>query len=299
MTDQSGQQVTFNGTPTGTPMMGGYQYNGYAPQPKINNYLSEDEIKSLQQNTNMFTLNLTEEEMLRSRCNHRSIDGMSDTLVYDQNTGIARCTICGYEFKPIEPNSTYENIKDSTDNIIDILQTIKLLYTDLPAQAAAEYFPVIGLIEKIPKLFEFATKNFNKHEFEAWTYNNHNMGGIAMLQNLYNTFGSSAQFTAAPQFNGGPVPQYNPYAANMGAPVGTPVAPGVNPFGYYGASQPQPFMNQPVYPNAPQGYAPQTVGYQYNPQAPVAPAAPTAPQAPQAPEAPAADVVVKQQTVSV
>ena len=118
MTDQSGQQVTFNGTPTGTPMMGGYQYNGYTPQPKINNYLSEDEIKALQQNTNMFTLNLTEEEMLRARCNHRSIDGMSDTLVYDQNTGIARCTICGYEFKPIEPNSTYENIKDSTDNII-------------------------------------------------------------------------------------------------------------------------------------------------------------------------------------
>ena len=265
----------------GVPQMGGYQFNGYQNQqvPKVMNTLTNEEIKELQQSASQFTLGLTSKEVLQGACNHRSADGTSDTLVFDQNTGIARCTICGYEFRPIEADTSYESIKDAADRIVDILQTIKIMYTELPAGAAREYFQIIPLIGKIPQLFEFAAKNFAKHEYNAWSYQNHNMGGAAMLQNLNNMFGAS-QPMQNPQFNG--------YAAQPQQPVGypNPVMQG-NAFGYPGASMAP----------APQGYMPMNQGFQYTPnQQPTAPVAPTV-AAPAAP-APTVDENAATETVT-
>ena len=264
----------------GAPQMGGYQFNGYQPQqiPKVMNVLTNEEIKELQQSTSQFSLGLTSKEILQGACNHRSPDGTQDTLVFDQNTGIARCTICGYEFRPIEADTSYETIKDAADRLVDILQTIKIMYTELPAGAAREYFQIIPLIGKIPQLFEFAAKNFAKHEYNAWSYQNHNMGGAAMLQNLNNIFGASMQ-----PMN----PQFNPYAGQPQQPVGypNPVMQG-NAFGYPGASMaPQ------------QGYMPMNQGFQYTPNQPVNnQVAPTV-AAPQAP-APAVDPAAATDTVT-
>lgn len=251
---------------------GGYVYNGYnaAPQAKVMNVLTAEEIKELQQERSQFSLGLTAREAKQAACNHRSADGMSDSLVFDQDTGKARCQICGYEFRPIEPDTSYEDIMDAADRCVDILQTIKLLYTDLPADAAREYFQIIPMIAKIPQLFEFAAKSFSKHEFNnAWAYQNSNMSGMAMLQGLSSIFGASQQPNyGMPQYG---MPQQAPFMAQpQTAPMG-------NPFGYAGASE-----------AAPTGYQPQVQGYQYVPGA-VPPAAPqpTA-QAPAAPAAPAA-----------
>ena len=264
--------------------MGGYNYGGYQPQqmPKIMNNLTEEEIKLLQQNRSKFNLGLTEKESLQARCNHRSPDGTRDTLVFDPETGIARCTICGYEFRPVEPDASYDTIKDSADRLVDILQTIKIMYTDLPREAANEYFNIIPLIEKVPELFKFAAKSFAKHEFSAWNYSQYNMNGVQMFQNLNNLFGQGFAQPQQPQFNGAygfgqPAPQA-PFPMN---PPQAPV-PGANAFGYPGASAAAP-------------YAPQTAGYQYQPPVAPAPVAPTV-QTPAAPEA--ADTTVTQ-TVTV
>lgn len=277
---------TYGANPYG--MQGGYQFNGMqnGQMPKIPNVLNAEEIKELQQQRSQFSLGLTKKESLQAACNHRTADGMQDTLVYDNVTGIATCTICGYQFRPVEAEATYETIKEASDRLVDILQTIKIMYTDLPAEAAKEYFQIIPLIGKVPQLFEFAAKNFAKHEYNGWSYNNHNMGGIAMLQNLSSMFGGGMQpnFVQQPQFNG--------YAMNPQQPVGypngmAPQMPGQNPFGYPGASAPMgmPQMGAPV-PQQPVGYAPQTQGYAYQPNT----AAPEAPAAP----AVAADDTVKQ-----
>lgn len=268
---------TYGANPYG--MQGGYQFNGMNGQmPKIPNVLNAEEIKELQQQRSQFSLGLTKKESLQAACNHRTADGMQDTLVYDNVTGIATCTICGYQFRPVEAEATYETIKEASDRLVDILQTIKIMYTDLPAEAAKEYFQIIPLIGKVPQLFEFAAKNFAKHEYNGWSYNNHNMGGIAMLQNLSSMFGGGMQpnFVQQPQFNG--------YAMNPQQPVGypngmAPQMPGQNPFGYPGASapmmgMPNPAMGAPV--QQPGGYAPQSQGYSYQPNV-AAPDAPTAP----------------------
>lgn len=285
----------------GMGMQQGYQFNGAqnGQLPKVPNVLSEAEIKELQQQRSVFTLGLTKKEMLQGICNHRTADGMNDTLVYDNATGLATCTICGYTFRPIEPDVSYDSIKDSTDRIIDILQTIKILYTDLPAESAKEYFQIIPLIAKVPQLFEFAAKNFAKHEYNMWSYQGSNMGGMAMLQNLSNMFGGMNM--GQPMMN---QPQFNGYATTPQQPVGYPNGMGTgqpmmnqpqmgaNPFGYPGASAGNPALNTGANPAMSGGYVPQSQGFAYNPGA--AQAAPVA----EAPKAPVADDTVKQ-TVTV
>jgi hypothetical protein len=240
--------------------------------PKIMNVLSAEEIKELQQQRAQFSLGLTAREAKQAACNHRSIDGLSDSLVYDQNSGAVTCQICGYTFKPLDVNASPAVIQESVDNIVDILQTIKMIYTDMPAEAAREFFQLIPLLLKVPQLFEFAAKSFNKHELNRMQYGNRNMNGMAMLQNLNALFGAAPMQQqptgygygyAAPQPMNVPVGYPNPATA----PVGT-----VTPFGYPGASQQQPAAYQPT-----------TAGFAYTPNV----AAPTAVPNVSAPAAPA------------
>lgn len=252
----------------------GYQYQGYQQQPKIMNNLTTEQIQQLQQQRTTFSLGLTERERLQAGCNHRSPDGTSDSLKYDPATGIAQCTICGYEFRPIDPDESPEDIQAAVDKIVDIIQTIKIMYPDIPGSAAMEYYQILPLIMKVPELFKFAAKNFDKYEQNNWNYNNRSMGAIAMLNNMQSMFGMGGM---NPGFVQQPMYQAQPnMAPNM--------AQGF-PQGAYGAPQPMGPSNGFGY-NAPMGgqqYQPQTQGYQYQPnqtaQAPVQPQV-TAPAAP-------------------
>lgn len=231
----------FYGAPTA-----GFQYTGATQVEKHHNVLTPEQIKRLQQNSAEFSLAITEDEMLRGICNHRTPDGESDSLVYDQETGLATCTICGYTFKPIDRNISIDEIREATTNIVDILQTIKLLFLDLPANAAQEYFQIIPLIEKIPKFFELAAKSMTRHEANNWQYNGRNMGAVNMFQNLQNVFATMNQ----------------PMQPN-GMPMGGPG------YGYAGTATPNPFtgapqMNPGANPAFGMGANPGMAGY--NPQ---------------------------------
>lgn len=250
------------------PMMGAM------PQPtntyRVNNILSADEIDLLQNQGSKFSLGLTNEEMLRAVCNHRSKDGLSDALVYDDVTGVAQCTICGYKFRPIEADIDYDRIKDDINRVEDILQTTKLMYLDLPAEAAKDYYPIIGLLEKLPQLVEFASKNLAKHDNYRYMYDNRNMGTVAMFQNLANMFSATSPVYGAP-YQQPQQPNYGFYNQPAGFPQAAfPQQPQMNPFGYAGTPQPQ--------------YAPGTpTNFVYNPQQVTPAPAPAAPAA--APEA--------------
>lgn len=238
---------------------GNYQgfnnYNGFGPaqaQP-IKNALTEEQIKMLQQTGSSFSLGLTEKDVLRAKCTHRSADGMKDSLTYDPNTGRVRCTICGYEFKPIDATTDIGAIDDAASTITDILQTIKLLFPTLPPDAVGEYFQIIPLIEKIPNLFKLAAQEALKNDVNPYNWTNNNMGGVAMFANLMNAFGNgfmNQQQYSQPQFMNQPM---------MGQPMGQqfvtpqPNVPMGTPFGYPGASQQQ-------------GYVPMTpAGYSFSP----------------------------------
>lgn len=207
----------------------GYNYNpNRAPQPEQRkNVLTQEEIQKLIKKDNGLSLQLTETDILRAACNHRTLDGTHDTLREDDN-GMISCEICQYKFLPLDPNTSSNELQECVDKIIDILQTIKLLYINIPDEVSREYFQIIPLLEKIPKLFEFAAKNYTKHSsMNMYNYNNRNMNAI----NIFNMLAGGGMM--------GAMPQQQPYGYNSQASNG---------FGYnYG------------------GYAPQTNGYVYNP----------------------------------
>lgn len=238
---------------------GGMQFNPQAGaqqyQVKRGSTLSQEEYARLVKNSNPFSLALTETEVLKGICNHQKPDGSGDALVQDPD-GTIRCEICQYRFNPVS-DLTKDDVTEACNLVNDILQTIKLLYIDMPINASREFYQIIPLIDKVPQLFDIAVKNFSKHEnFNVWGYRGQNMGTM----NLFNMLAGALNGT-------GPMPMgqpmYNPgMTGTMGqpmynAPAGTPVGavpPMSNGFGYpNGAPMP---MGQPM-------YNPQTQGYQY------------------------------------
>jgi hypothetical protein len=157
--------------------------------------------------------------------------------------------------------TTPDVIKGSVNDILDLLQTIKLIYFDIDSNVAREYFQIIPLIEKIPMLFEIAVKNYTKHEnFSPWDINNRNMAtlqGFSMLRSMLEGGGFGSVYQNPQQ--GFQQQYYNPNFQQMNNPgmyqqQQQPMNNGMNQpnngFGYPGAGMP------------PAGYQAQTNGYQ-------------------------------------
>lgn len=254
---------------------GAMQYNPQMMQmPKQHNNLSAEEIKSLQSHET-FSLRMTSDEKTRSACNHRTADGTRDSLIAEPD-GTYRCTICGARFAPVEPGTSKEDIQDAVDRVLDILQTTKMLYINMPPEAAKEYYQIIPLIQRIPELFKISADTYGRYENGSnWSYNGRNFGAAS----LYNMMTGGMPYQQPTSFDpmGQPYQQPGYYQQPMAAPQG--YQPTMAGFQY------QPGMN------APQA-APQT-GYQTPQQTqPVQPTAqqPTAP-TPAAPAAPQNDKV--------
>ena len=193
--DAYGRTGDFMGYGAGT----GYHYDPKrTPQPEQRrNVLTQDEIQKLIKKEGGLSLQLTETDVLRAACNHRTADGSHDTLREDED-GRVVCEICQYRFLPLDAKTTTnEEIQSWVDNIIDTLQTIKLLYINMPDEVSREYFQIIPLIEKMPKLFEFAAKNYMRHNsMNPYGYNDRNMNAINIFQMLA---GGGAQMWNNPQ----------------------------------------------------------------------------------------------------
>ena len=268
----------YNGAPGyGTPyypgMMPGAGFN-YTPQqpaqqPKQYSFLTPEEIKNLMDKGPGFNLKLTGDEKTRGICNHRSADGTHDTL-QETEDGSVYCSVCGYKFKTVDMQSmTVDEVQESVDGIIDILQTIKMIYIDLNPQDARDYFQIIPMLEKIPKLYELAIANYSRHEqFGQWHYDGKNMSAAKLLDAVASAINGGYNLNMMQQpYYQDPNMMQQPYSQPNGAPVGQQFMGQPNPafqqapiqqpypsngFGYYGAAP----MQQP--------YQAQNVGYQYS-----------------------------------
>lgn len=238
------------------PNYGGYpQFNGFYQQaaqaaPKLYNILSKDEIDLIMKKSGQFSLSMTREEQLRAICNHRKSDGTGDALSYDSTTGIAKCAICGAEFKLVD-NCNFDDVQDAVDNLLDYFQTAKYMFYDIPRDTAIEFYQIIGLIKKLPKFFDYASKNFNQHEINIGGNNPYNQS----IMQRYNNIGG---FGFAPMYQQAPM-GYAPFQQPVQPNMNPAMAPGYpqaaygqpNPFGYAGAGQPM--------------YQPQNPGFAYDP----------------------------------
>lgn len=236
----------------GFPQQPQMVFNGVQPQqmPKRNNTLTDEEIKKIQANRTQFTLAISEDEHLRAICNHRTADGLNDALETDpEDPNVVVCKVCGQKFTPIMTDSPADYVQNITDEFINLLQTIKIMFVDLPNDAARQFFDIIPMAKKTPELFSMAAKNLAKYEnYGMYGYQNQSQSAMGLLNNFMNMMGSGNAFGYQ---QAQPVYQQNMMGAN-------PVF-GTNPFGYPGASQ----FGQ-------SGYQPGTQGFQYTPQQPQA-----------------------------
>lgn len=270
MYDQN-QQMLNNGFAGFAPMGSGFQYNGMSqPITKRSNILSADEIAQLMRKENQFSLALTETEKLRAACSHQKADGSGDSLIENED-GTTSCTICGYTFKPLDAHmTTKEDIESAVAIVIDMLQTVKLIWIDMDGPVGREYFQIIPLLEKLPQVFDIAVKNYSKHEgMMPWSNANRNMStmqAFAMLNSMLNGGGAAQYYGAPQQMNFAQAPQQPQYQPNfqMYGQVPTQPQPMTNGFGYVGQG--------PMYQPQTNGY--QTVYGQVPPQQPQAPVNP-------------------------
>ena len=260
--------------------------NQQAQMPKTGNWLSADKYALLQKGLSQFKLSVTEEELTRGQCNHYYLNNGQSALIPDADgSGGYTCAICGTHFMSNEYSQ--DDVQTATQNILDILNTIKILYLSLDKDAALEYFQIIPFIEKIPQLYNIAINDFKKYE-------NVNTFMPANQQNPFNMYAMMTN----PGFGG---------MGMMGQPQMGFMQPQMQPMGGYGAVapqapagyQPQTGFNPLYGQQAPVGYSPMAPGYapqpMYNTNMPVQPAA--APQQPQ--QAPVAPVAPAEEKTSV
>lgn len=140
------------------------QPNGYNPLIR-KNLLNDDEYDKLDTlQSNSFDLRISEIAHLKSICTHRSKDGLTDMLIPDPEDPDNKviCKLCRKGFKPIQPPTNSEEIDNKVQDVIDILQTIKILFPDFPAKDR-DFFDIIAILEKVPKLYYIAEKSMKKY----------------------------------------------------------------------------------------------------------------------------------------
>lgn len=241
---------------------GNYMYNGMQPNqmpPTPKNALTNEEIQSLMKNNNVLSIELTPEEALRAGCTHWFDDGRPSLT--SNNDGTVTCTICGATFMPFsqddDPAEIKQNVKDIVQGVVDVLQTLKQLYIDMPAESVKKYFILIPMLQKLPDLYEQGLKDYRKNNpgnENMNFYNNSNSVSIGMLKSIIGGGFYNQQ------------PAYNPYGQQ---PYGYNNA-GMyqQPNGFYG-QQPQqqnPFGYNAQPMNQPQQYTANNQNFTYTPQ---------------------------------
>lgn len=222
--------------------------------------LNKEEAATLKKKDPGFVLKSTEDEILKAKCTHRDPNLRKPTLV---QTGerTYKCLQCGEEFNIVD--APEEEIEKYVSTIIDILQTTKMMYVNMPPQAVTAYFNMIPFLEKLPRLYKIAQDVFKRATGAntLQTYGNATGDVFAQLANSVGAgFGGYPYYQQQPQqtmYN--PNMGYNPNMAPMGAPMGSPVMPAYNPQavypttpGFYGDPTQNPIMaggQQPQYYN--------------------------------------------------
>lgn len=216
-----------------------FQYANNMMRPQQTQPLTEEEIAQLRTNGGEFDISLTQDELLRGFCTHKDPKTGALTLIRN-NDNTLTCSICQQTFN--EEDLSKENAEAIVKRFIDLLQTIKAAYPDIPVTTARQFFSIIPLAKKVPSLAYFATQNMSRYQSATM---------VAPGQSPYG-FNALGAVMGGPSFPGYGMPGYG--IPNYGAPAGAV------PYGY------QPQYGQGVAPQA--GQAPNMGQVQQQPSMP-------------------------------
>ena len=237
------------------PFFGGYAY-GARPAPKCTQPVTPELQKMLNQQSNELDIRISNTDKIKNWCTHKEPSTGRIALIENQD-GTVTCRICGETFRMVD-NMTEEQIKEACQTVINILQTIKVMFLDSPEDFTKAYYQTLSMIAKIPELWKRAYNNFTM--YEAYTGNvfqaNPNVNAFAAANGILGGFNV---FNQQPYGYGYAVPQQPMYQNGWGYPQ-QPVMNPQNPQAPQGQPQvPTMNMNQMTYPGGPWAMSNQTV----------------------------------------
>lgn len=220
--------------PTYAPMpMAGYTTPN-RPQPRFTQPVTQEMSKMIFAQEDDLSVKISPIEKAKNQCTHK-FPGTGQLALVEGNDGKVTCRVCGESFHLILDPSA--QIAKTTEDMRDILQSIKTMYLDIPENFVKEYFQLITLLERAPALFEKAANNFKMYD----SYNTSPMGvypGMNSFQQVNGMIGGANMGGIVPQ----PMYGYNP------AQPGYYQQPGYysQPNGYYNNAPQQGYYQQPV-----------------------------------------------------
>lgn len=165
---QQPQQPTFGGYP-------GYMYTP-RPAPRYTQPVTAELAKLLMQSNDELDIRISNAEKIRNWCTHKE-PGTGRVALVPNADGTVTCRTCGTTFrlisdeviKDLAANGKIQTVEDVQNLAIDIVQTIKVMYTDIPEEFLKNFSQVITIMGKIYDLFKRGSKSFNM--IEAFTGN--------------------------------------------------------------------------------------------------------------------------------
>lgn len=150
---------------------GAYQYNNpNMAKPVGTNPLTDEDVKFLAQKAPSFSLSVTKEESLQAICTHRTREGV-DKLHLNQD-GSYTCAICGATFRMADLSQ--EAVNTAFDGVVDILETTKVMYRDIPDAVCRAFFQMIPFLKKGKQMYKIANDHFGQY---GAAINNNQFGG--------------------------------------------------------------------------------------------------------------------------
>lgn len=159
-----------------------------------NNTLTDDQINSLKRK-DAINLILTQDEIIRSKCNHMKSDGSGDALNFNPEKNSCRCTICGRSFSPIN-SFEFTKLNENVQNVINMIETLKILTnSEEEDNAYFELYKLTPMLEKLPTIVANAGKTFEAKSSIG--------SGMTLFSSLQNVFSTGYGFNPQLNPNGG------------------------------------------------------------------------------------------------
>lgn len=255
--------------------------NPNRPQARYTQPVTNEMSKMVLSSDDELSVKIGPIDKIKNMCTHKFPGTQQLALVECPNSGdptLVQCRVCGERFHMVE-NPESANIKAVCDQLIDVMQSAKTMYLDMPEEFAKEFFQIITLVKRVPQLFDKAANNFSQYEVSPNAMTVYN--GMNSFQQVGNVIGgyNMGGIMPNPGYAPGYAPNYAPqYAPQYAAPAQQPVYAQQWTTNEYG--QPVPVMvpqENPLMYNAPAApVAPAPVAPAPAPAAGVAPAAPAA-----------------------
>lgn len=197
-----------SGYPMGGPV-GGYFYQE-APKLQMTQGLNPEQLKSLRK-TSGFSLDISQDELWRSFCTHRTDNKFAVT---QDDEGNYTCSLCGTKFKPFDGD--VNEARDLVNKVVDLMETTKMQSLTLPQKTIQDFFQIEPVLKRLPDLYSQSMNDFRRATGVdgGYMYGQDN-NAFAMYQNMINPTAGNGYYD--PAMMGQPVygAQPAPYAQPM------------------------------------------------------------------------------------